>query len=322
MSKSLPKNYVKFPLLAPSLSPLEKVVNRLLGMLKSPIYWLAAYRYNVPGLQVHKLSMGLGLRLLLNPRTPILKGWSYQLMFAPMDSTRYFEFDFFWQTIQALSSKIRWLDVSSPRLPLLLALDKHSNWQGEFINPDSKDLAVTEMLLKATGLDKQCNLSGELIADVDYTPESFDLITSISVVEHIPADREAIEIMWKLLKPGGKLLLSMPCAANAYEQYNDQNEYALLKSDEKGYVFFQRFYDQSLLEENIFCVTGQPQRMQIFGEKEKGLFQRNAALKRATWHSTYPFWREPIMMGQEYRYFERIDELPGEGVVAMEFVKP
>ena len=36
----------------------------------------------------------------------------------------------------------------------------------------------------------------------------------------------------------------------------------------------------------------------------------------------YPFWRESYMMATEYRYFKTIDELPGEGVVMLEFVKP
>jgi hypothetical protein len=34
-----------------------------------------------------------------------------------------------------------------------------------------------------------------------------------------------------------------------------------------------------------------------------------------------PFCREPYMMGREYRYFESIDELPGMGVIGLEFRK-
>jgi hypothetical protein len=36
----------------------------------------------------------------------------------------------------------------------------------------------------------------------------------------------------------------------------------------------------------------------------------------------YPFWREPYMMATEYKSFTSIDELPGEGVVMLEFIKP
>jgi hypothetical protein len=34
----------------------------------------------------------------------------------------------------------------------------------------------------------------------------------------------------------------------------------------------------------------------------------------------YPFWREGYMMGRNFQEYATIDALPGEGVVAMEFV--
>jgi hypothetical protein len=36
----------------------------------------------------------------------------------------------------------------------------------------------------------------------------------------------------------------------------------------------------------------------------------------------YPIWREPWMMAREWRLFERIDQMPGVGVVGLMFVKP
>ena len=36
---------------------------------------------------------------------------------------------------------------------------------------------------------------------------------------------------------------------------------------------------------------------------------------------SYPFWREPYMMAQEYRDFDSLDALPGMGVVGLEFHK-
>jgi hypothetical protein len=57
----------------------------------------------------------------------------------------------------------------------------------------------------------------------------------------------------------------------------------------------------------------------VFGEKVAGSFAHNAECKRRA--GGYPFWREPYMMAAEYRYFERIDELPGEGVIGMAFTK-
>jgi hypothetical protein len=36
----------------------------------------------------------------------------------------------------------------------------------------------------------------------------------------------------------------------------------------------------------------------------------------------YPIWRESYMMADEYKMFSSIEELPGEGVIMLEFIKP
>jgi hypothetical protein len=64
-----------------------------------------------------------------------------------------------------------------------------------------------------------------------------------------------------------------------------------------------------------------PARIAIYGEKKKGLFFRNATMKRLLGFF-YPFWREPYMMATEYKSFSSNDDLPGEGVVMLEFIKP
>jgi len=235
-----------------------------------------------------------------------------------MDSTRYFEFAFMWDALSKMSIP-RYLDVSSPRLfPIILILKKYE-LLAELLNPDATDLASTANLVQALSLEKRCNLRGCLISAVPFEPGSFDVVTSISVVEHIPQDTQAVQKMWDLLKPEGRLLLTLPCAAQASEQYIDRNEYGLLTPEEEGYFFFQRLYDQRLLEERIFSITGQPRQRMIYGEKSAGTLRRNLDRKMADPH--YPFWREPQMMGQDFRYFGELGELPGEGVIALEFEK-
>ena len=125
--------------------------------------------------------------------------------------------------------------------------------------------------------------------------------------------------MWNLLKAKGRLLLTLPCAAQSSEQYIDRNEYGLLTSDEEGYFFFQRLYDQKLLEERIFSITGGPRRQVIYGEKFPGTLRKN--LDRKMGDPSYPHWREPYMMGQDFCYFKDLSELPGEGVIGLEFEK-
>ena len=299
----------------------QKIVSRLTGGVLGPLYWLAAHRYGTPGLGFHRRCALLGLSLLVRKRAPLPLGWSYDLMFRPMDSTRYFEFDFAWRGLADAPFR-RFLDVSSPRLFPLLLLRHRSLSEGDLINPDAADLAWTAKLAAAAGLAGRCRTQRLRIQDVTFAPGSFPVITSLSVLEHVPEDSAALGQMWELLEPGGRLVLTLPVRAEQEEQYIDRNEYGVLSPNAQGLTFWQRFYDQRMLEDRIFHIAGEPVRWEIFGERVAGSFQANAALKRSSYSTTYPFWREPLMMGQEYRHFASIGDLPGEGVIGLEFVKP
>jgi SAM-dependent methyltransferase len=50
------------------------------------------------------------------------------------------------------------------------------------------------------------------VTRLPYADGTFDLITSVSVVEHIPAIEQALAEMYRCLKPGGRLLLTTDCA--------------------------------------------------------------------------------------------------------------
>lgn len=318
MSSETPrKTYIRVPnrRKRDRLQVLRRVV---LGALLSPSYWIMAHRYRTPGLRF-RIDCGLlGLRLLCSPKAPVSYADIYRLLFWPMSSTRYFEFAFMWDALSKLSIP-RYLDVSSPRLfPIILTLKKHE-LVADLVNPDAADLTSTSHLVKALNLQSRCNIHACLIGAAPFEPGSFDVVTSMSVVEHIPQDMQAVQKMWELLKPGGRLLLTLPCAAEALEQYINQNAYGLLEPDEQGFVFFQRLYDQDLLEERVFSVAGQPRRRVIYGERTAGAHRRT--LDRQLGDPFYPFWREPYMMGQDFCYFKEIGELPGEGVIALDFEK-
>ncbi len=315
---ALPKSYIRTPQRV-HLTALQKAMHAFLGLLMTPLYLLLAAWHGGPGLRYRWKCLRLGLRLLVGARAQYPLRDKLRLMYMPMDSTRHFEFEYLDRAL-ARKPLARVLDVSSPRLvPVILTLER-PQLSTVLINPDEKDLAATARLVDAAGLRGRCMLSSDLIADVDLPAESFDAITCVSVLEHIPADREAVQQMWRLLKPGGVLVLTVPCMARAMEQYIDVDEYGILRADDQGFFFWQRYYDERLLEERIFSATGRPRALTIFGEKTNGSFARNAHAKRRG--GRYPFWREAYMMAREYGSFERFEQLPGEGVVGMIFVKP
>jgi SAM-dependent methyltransferase len=237
-----------------------------------------------------------------------------------MDSTRYFEFHEIFKSLAHVPFN-RYLDVSSPRIAPLLLLMQNKVAIADLINPDKRDIEEVERFANALGLEDRCTFANTTIEVANYAAETFDLITCISVLEHIPADREALDKMWSLLRPGGRLILTLPCMAQPLEQYISRNDYGVLTPESNGYAFWQRYYDEGRLQSVIFNIIGLPAKMAVYGERTYGLFHRNANMKRLL-GPLYPYWRESYMMAKEYRHFRTIAELPGEGVVMLEFVKP
>lgn len=290
----------------------------LKGIFLSPLYLVLASIMGAPGIEFHLRIAAIGVRLLVLGRASLKTCTA--LIFSPMDSTRYFEFQEVWKSARGRPFS-RYLDVSSPRLIPLLLVQATPGATAEFINPDASDLRGTRELANALGLNSRCRFFNGVIDCAAYAPASFDLVTCISVLEHIPEDTAAVRSMWALLRPGGKLVLTLPCMASSLEQHISHNQYGVLKPGDDGYTFWQRYYDQERLESCVFCVTGKPAYVSVYGEKSRGFFFRSATMKRLL-GSRYPFWREPYMMATEYGLFACTDELPGEGVVMLEFIKP
>jgi hypothetical protein len=89
-----------------------------------------------------------GVRLLL--RNGDFTG-AYGLIVTPLDSVRYFEFDFMWRTIKHIKIQT-YLDVSSPRLLPLMVVNQSTNLVADLINPDKRDLPATISLAGAFGI--------------------------------------------------------------------------------------------------------------------------------------------------------------------------
>jgi len=322
--RPLKKTYIRVPAAhirvraARSSGLFQRSTRLLAGAILSLLYWVLARLRGGPGLPFRWRCAVLALHLI-RKRTPCISASDlYRLLFSPIDSVRYFEFEFVWNSLSALRLN-SYLDVSSPRLFPILFLRDYPHLNAELVNPDRADLELTRKLVAACGLERRCQLHADLIENVPLIAESFDVVTSISVIEHIPNDTNAIRNVWRLLKPGGTLLLSIPCAAVAEEEYIDIYFYGVQTPDNEGFYFHQYKYDQAFLEDRIYSVTGFPIRTAIFGEKIRGTLH-DWLFKRWTGQK-YPIWREPYSVCQAFQYYEKLSDLPGDGVIAMEFVK-
>jgi len=320
MSTSIPnlkRTYTRVPH-PQAHTHLDKVVRVSVGTALFPFYWLGARLYGLPGLSFGVDSFRLGMRSLINNKGDISHAEIYRMLFAPVESTRYFEFGLAWEYLSDIRIG-RYLDVSSPRLFPLALLAHRPKVSAELINPNQEDLTLTAGLVRACGMGNRCNVSHALIEEVAFPESTFDVITSLSVVEHISADQNAVLRMWELLKPRGKLILSVPCAAAAEEQYIDVDQFNLQRCAEDGFFFLQYVYDDALLRERFYSVLGPPIRHGIYGEKKPGTLRRGLVEKWAG--GKYPRWKEPYTMAQHFEHYDSLDDLPGEGVIVMEFEK-
>lgn len=319
MSNASPRTVVTFGE-RPVQSTAVYMLRALAALTLAPACAVAAWLLGAPGMAAHLASVKTGLALLLSRGRRFPRWATFALVAWPLDSTRYAEFDAAIRALAPLGPGGDYLDVSSPRLLPLMVLQRHAAMQATILNPDVQDLPLTRALLEDAGLAGRCRFVDALLSPESAPAASADLITCMSVLEHIPEDRAVVAAMWQALRPGGRLVLTVPCKATAEEQYANLNQYGVLQTGADGLVFRQRLYSEACLAERVFTVTGPPAVVEVWGEREPGFILRDTLAK---WSSlTYPFWSEPLRARARIVRYPSIGVLPGEGVAALTFVKP
>lgn len=308
------KRCIDFSVSTPPLKGAGRIAYAVVGLVLFPFYWLMGGLLGVPGMRFRFSCFSGGVRLLLAGHF----AEAYRCIVFPLDSVRHFEMAFFWSRIRALRPQ-RVLDVSSPRLLTLLNLRVDARVRADLLNPDSKDLERTRRMAHGLGVDDRCRFLDVLIDDVPADVRDYPLVTCMSVLEHIVDDLSALRTMWDRVAPGGRLLLSVPCAAQGLEEFTNVDEYGLLDADNAGFVFWQRYYDETRLQA-LFAITGEPVSSAIYAERVPGAYDADVFAKRT--NRFYPVWREPFATARTYARRENLATLSGMGVVALEFAKP
>ncbi|MCB2153948.1 class I SAM-dependent methyltransferase [bacterium] len=276
-------------------------------------------RLGLPGLEFDRYGRSLGGKLGF--RHPAV---SCRLRLNPVSSVRYFEFDFVNRHLQ--DGAIRALDVSSPWLFSFYEVSHREELRVFMINPDVKDCQNVRKLITALRVER---ISAECIDVRSYEDsaqnESFDAIWAISVIEHIDGeydDRDAICQMWKMLKPGGQLLLTFPVSAQFEEEFRPVDQYGLnTHRNQKGQHFFQRYYDEEAINSRILePLDAVDPRIEFYGERVPGWFQRyesqwtKAGLSRTVY--------DPRDMARQMVRYDSLSQMPGKGVCGLALKKP
>lgn len=68
---------------------------------------------------------------------------------------------------------------------------------------------------------RNLNVIHDDILSSNLPSESFDIVVAMDVLEHIEDDKNALRIMCQLLKPGGKLLITVPACPFLWSKFDE-----------------------------------------------------------------------------------------------------
>jgi SAM-dependent methyltransferase len=265
-----------------------------------------AARRRTPGLEF--ASFGRRVALRIAARDPRLAA---QLAVTPVNIVRYFEFAFVWSCLPAACDTV--LDVGSPRLFSLFAASQGRARSLMMINPDGADLAVSRRLAEALRLTIRTERRGvETIEDKDC----FDCVWAISVLEHLHGtidDTEAVIRLYRAVRPGGRLIFTVPVDRRARIEFRRGRYYADGAVDDEQERFFQRWYDEAAIDERLVVPTGGvASLMRWFGETTPGRFAAYEAAWQARGHLVTV--NDPREIADHYDEYVSWREMPGAGV--------
>jgi len=292
-------------------------------VLQIPLLILKAFYYRakasgkLPGHVFDAFGRRISFRFLLNGKSEIF----LRLLCNPVSIVRYFEFSFVADHVP-WNSVTKALDVSSPRLLFLYLLQKFPGLCFDIINPDGRDIQETRDHLDVLGLHGRSNVLPLDVMNVPFPDNSYDVVTSVSVLEHIPGDDDTrvLRKLWGLLKEKGRLVITIPCGREYGEEWRSVDMYGLGYPMRDGKYFFQRIYDMPTVKKRIIEVIGtEPATMQVFGEKTKGTYAEYE--KRWISLGLPETVKDPFHIASEYRHFQRLEDLEGMGVCGMIFEK-
>lgn len=297
---------------------LRSVQRMLRSAIVAGVSWIRAWRsLGVSALDIDLTGRRIGLRMLARGEA---EGWEWLL--HPIESVRYVEFAFANDRLSETSGPS--LDISSPRL---FSLHRGLGHSGpiEMWNPDADDCVLTRRMVKLLRLPNvTVRVQGVENLREPEMAHRFGTIWSLSVVEHIEgaySDSDAVRWMYRALRPGGRLVLTVPVDRAHRVQKSVHRQYGTQPPMPDGGYFFQRFYDEATLRSRLVDSIGaEPIVIKWFGEREAGAFERY----RTAWAEQGLRWGvgdvdSTFDIFTEYGSFEK---MPGFGICGLVFEKP
>lgn len=188
--------------------------------------------------QLYRLSLALGARYLA--RHGYLREAVVRIV-VPMDPSRYVELPWAWRELAPPPGSAV-LDLASPKL-LAVALARSG------VHVTSVDALPQEIEAWRRLAEGEPNLRFE-VADgraLPHADASFDHAYSVSVLEHVDGDAQALRELARVVRPGGRVVITLPYAPTAWDEYRTGATYAEEARESGGYLF-QRWYDAARVD--------------------------------------------------------------------------
>jgi SAM-dependent methyltransferase len=186
---------------------------------------------------LYRTSLGLGARSLARGR---FEREAVIRLVIPLDPSRYVELPWALERLDARPGE-RVLDLASPKLVAV-------ELAGRGVEVTSVDAFASEVETWRRLAGDRPRLDFE-VADgraLPYEDASFDHAYSISVLEHVAdeGDARALRELARVVRPGGRIVLTLPYAREARDEWRDRPLYGEGESP----AFFQRWYDDRRLD--------------------------------------------------------------------------
>ena len=127
------------------------------------------------------------------------------------------------------NSDVSILDVGCGMGLMLDSLVEYGNVSGMDMESEAVDYCKENAIKKGNNIDVR---KGSLPNEVPFDKETFDYIFALDVIEHVKNDVRALMKLYSLLKPSGKLILTVPALMNMWS-YNDELNHHFRRYEKK-----------------------------------------------------------------------------------------
>lgn len=218
------------------------------------------FRYDEP--RYYRFGLRLGVANLQHSGLRLGLKKTFGKIFQPINSyTRFPEYYLMGYHLQeylqrfTTSYRARILDVGSPKcFGLFLAFYSHVEIHlTDIYEPAIKESRILWKAIKDRARGKPV-FSIQDARALNYPQEAFDAVYSMSVIEHVEGkagDSQSLKEMVRVLKPGGILLVTIPCGQTYVEQDCVGWEGASHRTGKEDRYFFQRIYTPGEVERRI-----------------------------------------------------------------------